>query len=353
MKEDFLKVSAAVGAALAGSAQKAAQPGARFSRRQVLLSAAAAGTGLANSPAMAKTFPSKMVRIVVPYAPGGATDVAARMVAVKLNDIWGQPVVVDNVTGASGILGAQNVQRQPPDGYTLMVTVANTQAIMPHIQRMPFDPLRDFSSVTLLARAQSGLMVRGDMPVKTLADLFAYARALKAPLPIGDWGLGSSGHLLAAGLAVDEKFEVTHIHYRGVAPALQAVLAGEISVSAADVASVFPHLRAGSVRFLGLNGMARHPELKDTPTFNESGIADHDNYAWVGVFAPAKTPLELREAIAAVIQKVCLAPEMQPQFLGRGFITARSGPAAFDAEWRETYERFGNLVRKTGVKADA
>ena len=341
-----------VSAAGAGFARRGGLPDARLNRRQLVLASAAAAGGMVSSPAFAKAFPAKMVRIVVPFAPGGATDVAARMVAVKLSELWGQPVVVDNVTGASGILGAQNVQRQPPDGYTLMVTVANTQAIMPHIQRMPFEPLRDFSSVTLLARAQSGLMVRGDMPVKTLADLFAYARALKAPLPIGDWGQGSSGHLLAAGLAVDERFEVTHIHYRGVAPALQAVLAREISVSAADVASVFPHLRAGTVRFLGLNGMARHPELQDTPTFNESGIPDHDNYAWVGVFAPAKTPLALRESIAAAFQQVCLAPEMQPHFLERGFITAHSGPAAFEAEWRETYERFGKLAKKTGVKAD-
>jgi tripartite-type tricarboxylate transporter receptor subunit TctC len=321
-------------------------------RRHAIAAAAAFTLGLSHLPARAQGFPAKPVRLVVPYPPGGATDIAARLVAVKLQELWGQTVIVENITGASGIVGAQNVQRQAPDGYTLLVTISNTHAIMPHMQAMPFDPFRDFTGVVTLVRAQSGLFVRSDVPVKTLEEFFLYARAQGKPLPVGDWGSGSFGHMLMSGLAIDGKFEVTPIHYRGAAPVVQAVLSGEISVASADVSTVLPHVTAGKIRLLAVNGTARHPAMKSTPTFSELGMADYDSYSWLGVFAPAKTPLALRETIAKAFQQVCLAPEMQARLMDRGFLTASSDPARFDAEWLETYQRFGRLVKKTGVKAD-
>lgn len=325
---------------------------ASLQRRALLLGGAAASLGLAGPPARAASFPSRAVKLVVPYAPGGAVDIAARLLAPKLQEQWGQTVVVENISGASGIVGAQNVQRAAPDGHTLLVTISNTHAILPNMQTLPFDPFKDFSGVVLLVRAQSGLFVRSDVPAQTLPEFFQYARASKRPTAIGDWGVGSFGHMLAAGLAVDQKFAVTHVHYRGAAPVVQAVLGGEILVGSADVSSVLAQANAGKVRLLAVNGTARHPAMKDTPTFGEFGIEDHDSYSWIGVFGPAGLPVPLREAIAQDIQKIVLTPDMSARLMERGFIAAPSDPARFDAEWRSTYERFGRLVKKTGIKAD-
>lgn len=323
-----------------------------MTRRAVLASATGIGLGLTGLPAVAQDYPIKAVRLVVPYAPGGAVDIAARLVAVKLQELWGQSVLVENITGASGIVGAQNVQRQAPDGYSLLVTISNTQAILPHMQQLPFDPLRDFTGIVMLVRAQSGLFVRSDVPVKTLEEFFRYARAQPDPIPFGDWGIGSFGHMLIAGLAIDQHFKATSVHYRGAAPVVQAVLSGEINAGSADVSSLLAQVNAGKLRLLAVNGTSRHPAVKDTPTFSESGISDYDSYSWLGVFAPAKTPLALRESIAKAFQQVTLAPDMQATLQDRGFLASPSDPARFEVEWRSTYERFGRLVKKTGIKAE-
>jgi len=322
-------------------------------RRGALESFAAVAFGLAGMPAIAQDFPTRPVRLVVPYSPGGAVDIAARLVAVKLQEQWGQPVTVENITGASGIVGAQNVQRQPPDGYSLLVTISNTHAILPHMQQLPFDPFRDFTGIVTLVRAQTGLFVRSDVPARTLDEFFRYARAQPEPLPFGDWGSGSFGQMLIAGLAIDQRFKVTSVHYRGAAPVVQAVLSGEINAGSADVSSVLAQVNAGKLRLLAVNGTSRHPAAKDTPTFSELGIPDYDSYSWLGVFAPAKTPLALRETIAKAFQQVTLAPDMQARLMERGFLATPSDPARFDAEWRSTYERFGRLVKKTGIKAES
>ncbi|WP_416401252.1 Bug family tripartite tricarboxylate transporter substrate binding protein [Alicycliphilus denitrificans] len=321
-------------------------------RRRLLRGAAAAGIGLAGLPAGAATFPSRPVTIVVPYAPGGAVDIAARHLQTALQEAWGQPVVVENVSGASGIVGAQRVQRAAPDGQTLLLTISNTHAILPHMQALPFDPFKDFAGIATVVRAQSGLFVRTDHPAQTLPDFFRHARASKQPIAVGDWGVGSLGHMMAAGLAIDHSFAVTSVHYRGAAPIIQAMLGGEISVGTADVSSVLPQAAAGKLRMLAVNGTARHPAMKNTPTFSEFGIHEYDSYSWIGLFTPAGTPLALREQIARTFQKITLAPEMQARLLERGYVAATSDPAQFDAEWRETYERFGNLVKKTGIKTD-
>lgn len=324
----------------------------RINRRAILSSAGGMALALAGFDASAQDYPTKAVRLVVPYAPGGAVDIAARLVAVKLQELWGQPVLIENLTGASGIVGAQNVQRQAPDGYSLLVTISNTHAILPHMQQLPFDPFRDFTGIVTLVRAQTGLFVRSDVPAKTLEEFFRYARAQPDPMAFGDWGIGSFGHMLIAGLAIDEKFKVTSVHYRGAAPVVQAVLSGEINAGSADVSSVLSQVNAGKLRLLAVNGTSRHPAAKDTPTFSELGISDYDSYSWLGVFAPAKTPLALRETIAKAFQQVTLAPDMQRKLEERGFLAVASDPARFDAEWRSTYERFGRLVKKTGIKAE-
>jgi tripartite-type tricarboxylate transporter receptor subunit TctC len=324
----------------------------RIGRRSILAALAAPAWLAAAGHANAQAFPTKPVRLVVPYPPGGATDVVARLVGAELSRQWKQPVLIENLSGASGIVGAQAVQRAASDGHTLLVTVSNTHAILPHMQPLPFDPFRDFSGVVTLARAQSGVFVRSDLPVKTLDELAAYARSRLEPLPIGDWGSGSFGHLLVAGLAIDKQFKATAVHYRGAAPVLQAALSGEIQVASADVSTLLPHINAGKVRMLAVNGAERHPALQAVPTFQELGLDDYASYSWLGVFAPAKTPLPLRTAIAQAIQRACLDSAVNAQLRERGFLVAQSDPAQFEEEWRTTYERFGRLVKKTGIKGE-
>jgi len=246
-------------------------------RRNLLQTAAALALGLGHAaqPAGAATFPTKPVKLVVAYPAGGATDIVARLLVGPLQQIWGQPVVVENITGASGILGAQAVQRAAPDGHTLLITISNTHAVLPHMQALPFDPFKDFTAVTNLVNAQSGVFVRSDVPVKDLPEFFQYARQRGEPLAFGDWGLGSLGHMISASLALDQGFRVNPIHYRGASPVIVAALGGEIAVGSSDVSTTLPHHKAGKLRMLALNGQppsgsqgcadvqrVRHPGLR-------------------------------------------------------------------------------------------
>ena len=323
-------------------------------RRTLLQTAAALALGLgpAAQPASAATFPTKPVKLVVAYPAGGATDIVARLLVGPLQQIWGQPVVVENITGASGILGAQAVQRAAPDGHTLLITISNTHAVLPHMQALPFDPFKDFTAVTNLVNAQSGVFVRRDVPVTDLPEFFQYARQRGEPLAFGDWGLGSLGHMISASLALDQGFRVNPIHYRGASPVIVAALGGEIAVGSSDVSTTLPHHKAGKLRMLALNGTSRHPAAKDVPTFSEFGIHDFDSYSWIAMFAPAGTPLALRQDIAQALQRVTLAPEMRERLTERGFLPAPSSPEQFEAEWRSTYARFGKLIQKTGIRAE-
>nr|WP_145552336.1 tripartite tricarboxylate transporter substrate binding protein [Variovorax boronicumulans] len=320
-------------------------------RRRTLLAAAGAALAL---PALAQApaFPSRPIRLVVPFPPGGGTDILVRLYAQALQDAWGQSVVVDNRSGAGGVIGAQHVQTQPPDGHTLLVTVSTTHAILPHMQKLPFDPFQDFTAVTLLTRAQSGLFVRADHPAASFQDFVAAAKAQPQPTAVGDWGVGSFGHLVAVALGITLGFQVVPVHYRGAAPITLAVLAGEVPAGSADVATLRPHLQAGKLRMLAVNGAARHPALPEVPTYGELGVPDLDPYSWFGVFAPAGTPLPLREKFAEVAQRLARSPEAGARLAELGFIPVGSSPAAFEAEWRASHTAFGKLVRKTGIRVD-
>lgn len=320
-------------------------------RRRALLAAAGA-TLVLPARAQAPAFPNRPIRLVVPFPPGGGTDILVRLFAQELQDAWGQTVVVDNRSGAGGVIGAQHVQTQPPDGHTLLVTVSTTHAILPHMQKLPFDPFKDFTAVTLLTRAQSGLFVRADHPAASFQQFVAAAKAQAQPTAVGDWGVGSFGHLVGSALGITLGFRVVPVHYRGAAPIALAVLGGEIPAGSADVATLRPHLQAGKLRMLAINGAARHPSLPDVPTYGELGIRDLDPYSWFGVFAPAGTPLAVREKYAEVAQRLARSPQAGARLGELGFIPVGSSPAQFEAEWRASYEAFGNLVRKTGIRVD-
>lgn len=329
------------------------QPIRNFSpaRRSLIRSIAslAAVTGV---PALAQPAGNRTIRIVVPFPPGGGTDVLARMYAKRIQDTLGQPTIVDNRSGAGGIIGAQYVQSQPADGQTLLVTVSTTHAILPHMQKLPFEPLKDFSAVTMLARAQTGLIVKSDLPVTTLAQFAQYAKSLNKPIHMGDWGAGSGGHLFHTAIAMSMGFDMTPVHYRGVAPLMQAVLSGEIPAGSSEVATARPHLAAGTLKMLAINGKYRHPVLPNVPTYQEVGVPDLDAYAWFGVFAPAGTPLPMRERYAQIANELLRSAETGDQLKDMGYLPAGSTPTQFEAEWRESYELHGRLVRKTGVKSE-
>lgn len=322
-------------------------------RRHVLATLGAALALPARSQVPVPALANRPIRLVVPFPPGGGTDILVRLYAQALQDAWGQSVVVDNRSGAGGVIGAQYVQTQAPDGSTLLVTVSTTHAILPHLQKLPFEPFRDFTAVTLLTRAQSGLFVRADHPSASFQEFVAAARAQPQPVALGDWGVGSFGHLVGSALGISLGFQVVPVHYRGAAPIALAVLGGEIPAGSADVATLRPHLQAGKLRMLAINGATRHPTLPDVPTYAELGVADLDPYSWFGVFAPARTPLAVREKYADVARQMANSPQAGARLSELGFIPVGSSPAEFEAEWRASYTAFGNLVRKTGIRVDS
>lgn len=324
-----------------------------FQGRRLALAAATACLLGAPLYALAQTttWPAKPVRLVVGYAAGGATDVIARLVAVKLGDQLGQSVIVDNRTGANSNVGAEAVARAQADGYTLYVyTVANTinASLYP---KLGYEPQKDFEPIGLIAKIPNLLVVNPALPIKTLADYQRYARDNKEGITFASSGSGSSIHLSGEIFKMQTKLNMLHVPYRGSAPAIADLLGGQVQSMFDNMPSALPHVKAGRLRALAITSAQRSPLLPDVPTFAESGFPGFEVHSWFGLAAPVGTPRAVVERLNAELGKVLATPDMRQRLLDMAAIPLpgsseqmRSLIAAEIKRWREVVKVSGAQV---------
>jgi tripartite-type tricarboxylate transporter receptor subunit TctC len=300
--------------------------------------------------AQAQDYPSRPIRLILPQQPGSATDVLARLVAVKLGDTLGQPLVIDNRVGAGGLLGAEAAAKAPPDGYTLLVGATAWITVAPHTYKaLPYDPLVDFLPVSLFAVSQNLLAVNPSLPASSVKELVALMKAKPGELNMASAGIASSSHL--AGLLFTSLADVraVHVPYKGAGASVLAVLSGEAHWTFTPMQGPLPNVRAGKLRALAVGGATRSPALPDVPTVAESGIPEYLSGTWYGLMAPKGTPAAVLERLHAATVKTMAAPDMREQIANQGADARTTSPAEFARFVRDEYERMAKVVKLAGL----
>lgn len=300
----------------------------------------------------AETYPSKPVRIVVPFSPGGPTDLLGRTIGQSLSDAWGQPVIVENKPGAAGNLGVDLAARAAPDGYTLVVVPAGNIAVNPTLFRdLPYKQ-SDLAPVTMLAEVENVLVVHPDVPVKTLKELLTLARQKPGALTFASPGAGSQAHLAGELLELNAGIHLIHVPYKGTGPALQDLIGGQVTMMFAQLSSALPHIRAGKLRPIGVASPTRSAVLPEVPTVAEQGMPKFEAVSWYALMAPAGTPAAVIDKISAEATKVLQRPENREKFAGLGMTAVGGKPAALAATIRTESERWADVIRKQKLTID-
>ena len=307
---------------------------------------------LATSAAHAQDFPKRPIRFVVPLPPGGSPDLTARTIAAGLSGPWQQQIVVDNRPGAHHNLAAEIVARSNPDGYTWLLTTDNILTVNPHIEKVSFDPFKDFTPVTQHARILFLLVVHPSVPAKSVQELVALAKSKPGALNYGSSGNGSPQHLGTSMLQYYAGIQMLHVPYKGAAPAINDLLPGRIQVWIGAANSLLPHIRDGRVRLLAAASSRRSPLLPDTPTIAESGYPGYALDIWLGVTMPAKVPAAVVTKVSAGIAQVLNVPEVKAKLAPQGVDIETSSPQALAKLIREDYERWGKIIKAAGIKGD-
>jgi tripartite-type tricarboxylate transporter receptor subunit TctC len=315
--------------------------------------ALAAVLSLVAALASAQTYPTKPIRLVVPFPPGGATDILARDVAQKLTEAWGQSVIVDNRPGAGGNIGSELVAKSAPDGYTLEMGTVGTHAINASLYaKMPYDHVKDFTPVILVAGVPNVLVVTPSLPVNSVAELIAYAKANPGKLNFASSGNGTSIHLSGELFKVMAGVQMTHIPYKGSAPALQDLLAGQVQLMFDNLPPSLPQIKAGKLRALAVTSLARAPALPDVPTLAESGLPGFEASSWFGILAPAGTPAPIVAKLNAEVAKWLATPEAKEKLLKQGANPAGGTPEDFAKHIAAETAKWAKVVKESGAKID-
>ena len=297
-------------------------------------------------------YPSKPIRIVVPYPPGGFNDTLGRTLAEKFQKAWGQTVLVDNKPGANTVIGTDAVAKAAPDGYTLLV-VAFPFAVTPSlIRNLPYDTLRDFAPVALCAQSPNILVVNPELPVKSVGELIALARAKPDGLSYASTGNGSSNHISMELFKTLAGVRLVHVPYKGSAPAVVDLLGGQVQVMFDNAPNVMPQVRAGKLRALAQSGATRSAVAPDLPTVAEAGVPGYEVTVWFGLVAPAGTPREVVDKLNAEVLKILAMPDVRERFLALGVEPLGSTPEAFGTHIRAQMDKWAKVVRDAGVKAE-
>lgn len=302
--------------------------------------------------AQAGDFPNKPIRIVVPFPPGGATDAAARLVAVKMSEHWGQPVVVDNRAGAGGNVGSDLVAKSAPDGYTLVMGVTGSHAINTSLySKMPYDPVSDFVAISQVAVVPNVLVVHPSVPARNLAELVALAKKEPGKLDYASLGNGTAAHLGMEMLKADAGIDITHVPYKGSAPAVGDLLAGQVQMMVDGLPSALPHVKAGKLRAIALTSLHRAPALPDLPTIAETYPGFYAD-AWSGLFAPKGTPQPVVDKLSAEVQRILKLPDVREKLAALGAEPVGSTQAEFTAHVKREIDKWAKVVKASGAKVD-
>ena len=318
-----------------------------------LLIAAAVTLGSASVLAQAQAYPSKVVRVVIPWPGGGSNDVVGRVVMQKLSEALGQQFLIDNRGGASGSIGADVVAKAPPDGYTIMVH-STTHVGNAHIygRKLTYDTVKDFTGVGMLSAQPGVLTVHPSLPVKTAKEFIALAKSKPGQINYSSSGNGSAPHLQMALLISMTGIDIVHVPYKGGAPQVTALLAGETQASFATIGTVINHIRGGKLRPLGLGSTKPSKALPGVPTLAESGVPGYDMSPWIGVFAPAGTPKAVIDKLNAEINKALALPDVVKNLENQALDPSPSSVDQFNTTLKVDYDKYGKLIKMTGAKIE-
>ena len=302
--------------------------------------------------AFAQGYPAKPVRFIIPFPPGGPTDLMGRMAAERLTKAWGVQVIADNRAGAGGNIGAELCAKSPPDGYTLCMLPAS-QSISPAIYRkLGYDPLKDFAHITLMAVLPSMLTTHPSLPVRNVKELIALAKSRPGQLTYASTGNGSSPHMLMEMLKAMAKIDMVHVPYKGQAPAVVDQISGQVQLAFNTAVTVLPHVKASRLKPVAISTRERFPPMPDLPTVDESGVKGFDGGSWQGVVAPAGTPREVISKVYQELAALLKTPETRERFLAQGAFASGMAPEEFAAFVKREVDKWARVARSANVRVD-
>ena len=300
----------------------------------------------------AASYPNKTIRIVVPYTPGGTTDIMARNIGLKLTEYWGQPVIVDNRPGAGGWLGLSSVAKVPADGYTLVLTISNAIYAKSLYSKLPFDIDTEFDPVSMLTRSTIGLAVPANFPANTLDEFIAHARKNPGKLSYGSFGQGTTAHIFGESLNLAAKIDLVHAAYKGAAPLTQDLMGGQISAAWLDAASLAPLLQTGKIKVLGMTGTQRTSSLPTVPTFAELGLKGFEPVGFFLVLAPAGTPKDVLAKVSGGIARAIKSADLSGKWRDLGLEAVGSTPEELGQEMKTLADTMDRAIKAARIKLD-
>ncbi|MDB5811963.1 MAG: tripartite tricarboxylate transporter receptor family protein [Betaproteobacteria bacterium] len=316
------------------------------------LRACLAFVALLAGTAGAQHYPAKPIRVIVPFPAGGGIDAVARLLAPKLTESLGQPVVIDNRSGASGTVGTEAVAKSAPDGYTLLATFASHAQNASLYPKLGYDTVKDFAPITLIATVPNILVVNPALPVKTVKDLVALAKKRPGEILYASIGNGTPSHLSAELFDSMAGIKMTHVAYKGAAPSIIALISGETQLTFTTVLVAMPHIKSGRLRALGVASLKRSPVLPDLPTIDEAGVRGYESNAWYGLLAPAKTPQPIVDQLHREMVKALQLADVRDNLKNQGAEPVANSPREFATIINDEIEKWRKVVQATGVKAD-
>jgi tripartite-type tricarboxylate transporter receptor subunit TctC len=324
-----------------------------FTRKAVLQLITGAATAAVSAFALGQSFPAKPITIIVPFPPGGVTDPVARQVGQRMAENVKQSVIVDNKPGASGIIASEYVKKQPADGYTVLFAFTGSHAVNPSLySKLPYDPQKDFQPVTLIINTPHILVVPADSPAKSVADLVAMAKSKPAGLTFASQGIGAGGHLLGEMFKAQTKTNLSHVPYKGSAPALTDMLAGRVDLFFDAMVTSLPYVKDGKLRALAIANKTRSKLLPDVPTMAEAGFPGVEMDQWFGMMVPAGTPPAVVAKLNEEFIKAVRSPDIEKSLTERGLDVVTSTPDQFAAQIKTDTAVLGKVVKESGAKAD-
>ena len=316
-----------------------------------IMTAAALLSALMPGIAASQAYPNKPVRFIVPFGPGGPGDAVGRMIGRKLTESLGQPVIIDNRSGATTIIGTEIVAKSPPDGYTLLL-ISTTHAVNPSLfQKLPYDPIRDFAPITLITATPFMLVVHPSVAATTVPELVALAKTKPRQLNYGSSGNGSSIHLTTELLSAAARIEMTHVPYKGSGPAFIDLIGGQINMLFSSTVSSLPHVKTGKVRGLAITSLKRAPALPSTPTVSEY-YPGFESSSWFGMLVPAKTPKAVVDRLLADTRAAIKSPDVNQALVSQGAEPGGSSPAEFGAYFQSEIRKWGGVVKAAGIRME-
>jgi tripartite-type tricarboxylate transporter receptor subunit TctC len=308
---------------------------------------------LAPGFAAAQDYPAKPIRIVIPYPPGGASDVTARLLGQKMSEAWGQQVIPDNKPGANGILALEHVAKSAPDGYTLLLANLGPNAINPAVYaKLPYDPIKDFSPITLTTLVPQVLVASPALEAKNIQELIALARANPGKINYGTGGNGSANHLAVELMASIAGVKFTAVPYKGDAPAMADAISGQVSMTLPTVLAATPHIKSGKLRPLAVTTKTRVSALPDVPTMQEAGVPGYESVSWGGIMAPAGTPPAVINKLHAEFARILKLPDIQERMEALGSTIVGSGPAEFSAFLQAEIRKWDGVAKKAAIRIE-